>query len=214
MSGKGMVMVVDDEEPIREALRQALEQAGYNASTAASGQEALDTLRRQEVEVMLLDMKMPGLSGFDVLQRVHYDHPDLAVIMVTAQVETAMAVDAMKAGAYDYATKPVDLDDLILRVHKALERRRLLPREREYKRELDQKLREQESRLSAQFGELIESLAREHATLLELEALRSAKRAKGLFSRLPAELQQPKASVEDFARALIKVLESGGLKSE
>ena len=209
---RGITLVVDDEESVRTVLRRALELAGYDVVTAASGQEALDALALHKTEVMLLDLGMPGLSGQEVLQRVKAEHPDVAVIVVTAMADVQVAVDAMKAGACDYATKPVNLDDLTRRVRKALERRWLVLREKEYQRELDRKLQEQEERLRIQFAQLIESLAREHTMALELEVLCLAKKQKGLFSKLPSELQQPKASVQEFAQALLNVLHDGTFK--
>ena len=212
IQGRGTTLVVDDEESVRTVLRRALELAGYDVLTAASGQEALDALVLRNAEVMLLDLGMPGLSGQEVLQRVKAEHPDVAVIVVTAMAGVQVAVDAMKAGACDYATKPVNLDELTLRMDKAREKRWLMLREQEHQQELNRKLREQEERLRTQFAQLIESLAREHTMAFELETLRLAKKQKGLFSSLPSELQQPKASVEEFAQALINVLHDGTSK--
>lgn len=204
--GVGTVMVVDDEETIRDAMRMALESARFSVVTASSGQDALDKLAKREIDVMLLDMKMPGLSGLEVLQRLRNEKSDVSVVMVTAFAELQLAVDAMKAGAYDFATKPVNIDNIIMRVVKAHEHRWFVRREKRFQEELHLKLAQQEQRLKEQFHQLIESLAREHNVTIELATLQDAKRRKGLFQRLPAALQEPSHSIEDFVQALFTVI--------
>ena len=205
------VLVVDDEDVIRLTLQRVLEAAGYQVLIASGGQEALKLCCDNRVEVMLLDVKMPGLSGLDVLQKVAAGDLNLEVIMVTAVSETRVAVEAMKTGAYDYLLKPFDLDDLVMRVRRAQEHRRLVLRERESEEKLEQRVRDQELRLKDQFSELIQGLAREHALALEVGALTKAQKAKGLFAKLPTEFQKPKASVEEFAQALLSVIQQGRL---
>ena len=210
--GKATALVVDDEAAVRTLVQRALGEAGYRVLVAASGEEALDIMSQAEVEVMLLDIRMPGLSGVEVLKRAQAEHPDTSVIMVTAVADTQTVVETMKAGAYDYLIKPFSLDDLIFRVRKASERRRLVLQNREYQRELEKKVQEQARRLEQQFAQLIQSLAREHASVLALESQGRSGRGKGALSKLPPELQKPAASVEQFAKALLEVIKSGGLK--
>ena len=207
--GKHTVLVVDDESSIREILERLLKSSGYEPVAAANGQEALKRISQQEFEVVLLDIKMPVLSGLDVLLELRRDHPDICVIMATAVTDVEKAVATMKMGAYDYILKPFNLDDVLLRVEKALERRRLVLRDREYHRDLEREVKEKTDLLQERFAQLIQGLAREHTMALELEALRLAKREKGLFSSLPPELQQPKKSVEEFAQALLQVIREG-----
>ena len=118
---KRTVLIVDDEASIRTSLERLLKAGGYETTVAADGNEALARASEQEYEVVLLDIGMPGLSGLDVLGRLHTDHPDTSVIMVTALVEPKTAVDAMQLGACDYVTKPVDFDDILARIEKARE---------------------------------------------------------------------------------------------
>lgn len=205
------VLVVDDEPSVRRGLLRALEQAGYHALEAANGHEASDVLSRTIVEVMLLDIRMPGASGLDVLQEVVVKYPDISVIMATALGETRVAVDAMKAGAYDYILKPFDLAEVMLRVRKAYERRHLVLKNRAYQQELERRVKEQEERLQAQFAELVQSLAREHSMVFQLGALHGPKETGRPSSLLPPELQSPKASVEEFAQALLRILRNGSL---
>ncbi len=214
IQGKHAILVVDDESSIRENLERLLRSSGYEPVGAADGQEALDRASEREFELVLLDIKMPVLSGIDVLRRLRSDRPDACVIMATAVPDVEKAVETMKLGAYDYILKPFNMDDVLLRVERALERSRLMQREREYQRLLEREVKEKTDQLQARFFELVQSLAREHTMALELEALRRAKRQKGLFSSLPPELQQPTASVQEFAQALIHVLESGSLAKQ
>ena len=206
------VLAVDDEEAIRLTIKRGLESAGYQVLVASGGQEALELFSKHSIDVMLLDIRMPGVSGLDVLAKVMAEDPDFSVIMVTAIAETRVAVEAMKAGAFDYLLKPFDLDDLVLRVRRAQEHRRLVLRERESQQEMERRVREQEVRLKDQFSELIQSLSREHALALEVVSLRKPKQRKGLFSTMPAELQQPKPTVEEFAQALLRIVRSGSLE--
>ena len=206
------VLAVDDEEAVRLTLKRSLESAGYQVLVASGGQEALDLFSRHSIDIMLLDIGIPGVSGLDVLAKVMAEDPDLSVIMVTAMSETRVAVEAMKAGAFDYLLKPFDLDDLVLRVSRAQDHRRLVLQERESQQELERRVREQEVRLKDQFSELIQSLAREHALALEVGNLRKPKQRKGLSSSMPPELQRPKPTVEEFAQALLRIVRSGNLE--
>jgi DNA-binding NtrC family response regulator len=120
------ILVVDDEEPIRNVIARKLELVGHNCTVAADAREAIEKTFMQEFDLMLVDVKMPGMSGMEVLSHAAANHPDTGVIMITAVGDNRIAVEAKKKGAYDYVTKPFDLDDLELRVSRALERRGLL----------------------------------------------------------------------------------------
>ena len=205
---RATTLVVDDEQSIRIVLQRALEGVGYHVLTAASGQEALDWMSQSRVEVMLLDVKMPGLSGFDVLHKVHTEHPETAIIMVTGLADVNTGVEAMKMGAHDYIVKPFNVDDVLIKARRAREQQLLKIQVRGHKQELEQRMRETEIRLQQQFEQLVLSLAREHTMAIEIETLRQAKREKALFSSLPKELQQPKASVEEFVQVLIGMIRS------
>jgi len=121
----GQVLVVDDEPHIRAALAQILEKAGYQAATAASGDEALALLHDRAFDVVVTDLKMVGTGGLEVLRAVKQRQPETEVILLTAYGTIASAVEAMKLGAYDYVTKPADAERLLHLVGKALEHRAL-----------------------------------------------------------------------------------------
>ena len=129
---KGTVLVVDDDQAVRSVVSRKMQGDGYTCATAADGKEALVMTASQSFDIVLLDIKMPGPSGMEVLPQIVTQHPDACVIMITAVVDTQTAVEAMKLGAFDYVTKPFNLDDLSIRVQKALERKMLIQQNRDY----------------------------------------------------------------------------------
>jgi CheY-like chemotaxis protein/nucleotide-binding universal stress UspA family protein len=116
------VLVVDDEKNVRLTLRQALEDLGLQVNTAAGGEEALDRIEDTEHDLMLLDLRMPGLDGLEVLQRTRRQAPDLPVVIVTAHGTVKNAVQAMRRGAVDVLLKPISLDSLRELVNRVLQR--------------------------------------------------------------------------------------------
>ncbi len=107
------ILVVDDELIVRDSLKEWLAEEGFGVDMAASGSEALDQLARQEYQLMLLDIKMPGMDGVEVLQKARESFADTRVIMMTAYATVETAVEAMKIGALDYLIKPFDPETLI-----------------------------------------------------------------------------------------------------
>jgi cyclic di-GMP phosphodiesterase len=121
--GTVAVLVVDDEEPIRNALKRFLTGQGFVVHGAASGPEALAVLREHKIVLMLCDIRMPGMSGVDLVPQALEVTPDLAVLMLTAVNDATTAALCMQRGAMDYLTKPLELDDLLRAVQRALRRR-------------------------------------------------------------------------------------------
>ncbi len=110
---KGRVLIVDDEPVARRTLETMLKLEGYEVETAASGEAALRLLEERDFEVMVLDLKMPGLSGQDVLHRVVEMEKDLQVIMLTGHGSLESAIDAVRHRAHDYLLKPVEPEQLL-----------------------------------------------------------------------------------------------------
>ena len=133
------VLVADDEKNIREGLGQALEMDGYETYLAADGEEALRLFAEEEIDLVLTDLRMPRLSGEEVLRRVVSDHPAVPVIILTGHGTIENAVNAMRDGAYDFLTKPVNLDHLSLLVKRALSTRELVIQHRAMQEELDKR---------------------------------------------------------------------------
>lgn len=117
------IMVVDDEEPIRNALKKYLTQQGFEVTTAGSGTEALNLLQKQKIACMLLDVRMPGVSGVDLVPQVMELEPNIALLMLTAVNDATSAALCMQRGALDYLTKPVELSDLSRAIARALRKR-------------------------------------------------------------------------------------------
>lgn len=117
------LLVVDDEESIRGALNRFLSQQGYRVLTAESGEEALEILARESIDAALVDVRLPGISGIDLVPRVVETGPHIAILMLTAVNDATTASLCMQRGAMEYLTKPIDLKDLDRAIRRALERR-------------------------------------------------------------------------------------------
>ena len=133
------VLVIDDDASLRRVMEMQLEEIGCDVVAVASGNEALAALEEVTPALVITDLRIPGMSGMDLLKLLRADHPELTVIMVTAYGTVRTAVEAMKAGAYDYITKPIDYDELALVVNRALEHQQLLEEVRNLRLTLDEK---------------------------------------------------------------------------
>jgi DNA-binding NtrC family response regulator len=136
---KFTVLVVDDERNIREGLAEALALEGHEVATASDGEEALAVLGREEVDLVITDLRMPKLAGDELLKRLNADWPTVPVIILTGHGTIETAVQAMRDGAYDFLTKPVDLERLGLLVKRALSTRELSLQYRELREEVERK---------------------------------------------------------------------------
>jgi len=119
------ILVVDDEEQMRGLLVKVLERKGYQVSVCGNGADALDFLEREPADLVVTDVRMPGLSGMEALRAIKELNPEIVVIIMTAFGSIDQAVQAVKEGAYDYINKPFKIDEMLLTIEKALEERRL-----------------------------------------------------------------------------------------
>ena len=133
------VLVIDDDASLRRVMEMQLEEIGCDVVAVAGGKEAMAALEEFTPALVITDLRIPGMSGMDLLKLLRADHPELTVIMVTAYGTVKTAVEAMKAGAYDYLTKPIDYDELALVVNRALEHQQLLEEVRNLRLTLDEK---------------------------------------------------------------------------
>lgn len=133
------ILVIDDEKNIREGLSAALELEGYSVRLAADGREGLAQIEKGDIDLVITDLRMPGISGEEVLSRVRGESPGIPVIVLTGHGSIDTAVDAMRNGAYDFLTKPLSLDRLTLIVKRALAGRELEIRHSSLQQELDAK---------------------------------------------------------------------------
>jgi len=119
------VLIVDDEEQMRELLAKVLEKNGYQVTTAGDGGQALTLLEKEPMDLVVTDVRMPGLDGMEALKAIKELNPEIVVIIMTAFGSIDQAVQAVKEGAYDYINKPFKIDEMLLTIKKALEERRL-----------------------------------------------------------------------------------------
>ncbi len=134
----GKILVVDDEQGMREFLSIILQKEGHHVITASNGSVALEYLSHNVFDIVLTDIKMPGISGLDILKQTGEHHPDTIVIMITAFASTETAIEAMKQGAYDYISKPFKVEEIKLIVRNALEKRKLRQENMALKRKIQE----------------------------------------------------------------------------
>lgn len=130
---EGVILIAEDDARTRESLSRALGRSGYRTLTAPDAAGALTVLQSESVDVVLTDLKMPGPDGIALLERVRSEFPETIVVILTGFGTVDLAVEAMKKGAWDFITKPINLDKLELLLHHALESRRLAQENRELK---------------------------------------------------------------------------------
>ena len=125
MEGKTKILVVDDERVVRDGCHRVLTGKGFEVVSAENGEQAMDVLAREPVDIILLDLKMPVMSGEEVLASVREHYSDIPVIIITGHGTIDTAVECMKNGAYDFVTKPFQLDQFLLTINRAGEKRNL-----------------------------------------------------------------------------------------
>jgi putative two-component system response regulator len=114
------LLIVDDEAAIRSLLRQKLSREGYRCEEADSAEQALNTLKNSPIALVILDIKMPGKSGIELLPEIKSSYPHTAVIMATAVTQVNVAIECLKLGADDYICKPFNLEEVSLAVQRSL----------------------------------------------------------------------------------------------
>jgi two-component system response regulator PilR (NtrC family) len=120
MSEKSRILVVDDEEALRTVLSGELASEGYDVRTAGDGDEAVSLLQKEGFDVILLDIKMPRMTGFEVLKHVKEKFPKTKVVMLTGFADLKNAIESKKLGAEDFVSKPYDLVDLLTTIERVL----------------------------------------------------------------------------------------------
>jgi len=136
---KGRILVVDDDPSLRRVLQVQLEQERYEVAVTASAQQTLAVLQLRQFDLVITDLKLPGMSGLELLKHARSQYPQTVVILLTAFGTVDTAVEAMKAGAYDYLTKPVHPDEMSMVVRRALDHVRLVEQVRTLRLSLNKK---------------------------------------------------------------------------
>lgn len=171
------VLVVDDEEDIRSALARFLRARGFDVTTAESGASALAALRTERFMAMLSDIRMPEMTGLELVPKAHAMDPDLAILMLTAVNDAPTATEALSQGAMDYLIKPVELGDLATALERGLHKRALAIEQRKFERLIREEV-------AAQTEELRLERQRLHSMVVEtVQALVRAQEAKDPFLR-------------------------------
>src|SRR5688500_8040541 len=171
------MLVVDDEETIRLALGKFLKTRGYDVHTAESGPAALEHLERNRFVLMLCDVRMPGMSGVEVVPKALEIDPDLAIMMLTAVNDAPTATEALSRGAYDYLMKPIELLDLQQAVERALHKRDLAIEQRKVERLIREEVALRTAELEREKGML------RGLTVNIVETLINAMEAKDIYLR-------------------------------
>jgi len=141
MENKVRIMVVDDEEIVRASLSAWLEEDGYHVEAVESGRKALSLLHGKKWDLMLVDLKMPGMDGLQLMEEVHKILPEMLVIIMTAHATVDTAVKAMKKGAYDYFVKPFNPDEISMTIRKIVDHRKLVQENLFLRKELKKQFR-------------------------------------------------------------------------
>ena len=136
------ILIVDDNETLRFTLTELLEDSGFECKAVEDGSAALDEVRKNSYGLVILDMRLPGMSGLEILRKIKENNKSLPVIMLTAFGEIRTAVEAMKQGAHDFITKPFDNDAMIMTIKKTLELKYLNQEVGILRKKLDEKYRD------------------------------------------------------------------------
>ena len=148
------ILLVDDDPSVLRTVGTMLREFGYHTEESGSPAEALDILRRTPFHALVTDIKMPKITGLELLAEARQIDPDLPVVLMTGHAELSMAIEAVKRGAFDFITKPFDLEYFIITVEKAVRQRRLITLERDYRLELEATVSQRTSELRQSMEEL------------------------------------------------------------
>jgi putative two-component system response regulator len=164
-NGDNSLLIVDDDPFVLEAISELLRGSGYQVCSRQNAEAALAEVRHRGFDVVLTDIKMPEMTGIDLLQRIHALQPQMPVILLTAFAELDVAVDAVKRGAFDFITKPYSADYLLHAVEKAVKYTRLIKMENNYKVMLENTVKQRTQEL-ADALQMVKNIAKEVTTRL------------------------------------------------
>ena len=149
------ILVVDDDPQILDMVTLMLSSSGFPALSCSTPEKALTMLHLKSIDAVLTDINMPGMTGLDLLDRIHLRHPEIPVILMTGYAELDLMVDAIRKGTFDFIMKPFNPVQLIHSVEKAVKYRKLLQMERDYKQNLEETVRQRTREVNAASKEMI-----------------------------------------------------------
>jgi DNA-binding response OmpR family regulator len=211
MGEQPAILLIEDEPRLRHNLQILLQSEGYQVVTAEHGTEGLQRLREEPFDLVITDLVMPEIDGFQVMEFLQDHYPDTVAVAITAYASTASAIQALRRGAYDYLAKPFDVDLLQIVIKRALEKGRLQKSLRQYMTELEQRVEERTHELTEAKDRLERSLAELKASQEQL--IQTAKfHAMGEAATAVAyDLADPLTIIVSLAHSLAKEV---GLKDE
>ena len=136
---KPRILVIDDDVAIRDSFKMTLEYEGYDVMLAASGDEGVKLVERESPDLVFCDIKMPGMDGLEVLQKLHHMVGVTPVVIITGNADIQNAVEATRLGAFDFIEKPVERDRMLLTARNAIDTRRLKTENRSYRRDAEKR---------------------------------------------------------------------------
>lgn len=196
------ILIVDDDPTIRDLLTEGLSASGYRCTTACDGADGLARLRENGYPLVVSDIDMPELDGVQLLQETKRLRPDTEVIMLTGVVDVDTAIQSMRLGACDYLTKPFNLAEVRITVERALEKRRLILENREYQRNLEERVRERTAQLSRSYQTTLEALATALDTR-DSETLGHSLRVAAYTVAVARRMGVPEADLTDIYRGAL-----------
>ncbi|MBF0492515.1 MAG: response regulator [Deltaproteobacteria bacterium] len=213
-TARDTILVIDDEKEIAEKLKRILEKEGYQALCCFNGNEGLDIITRKRIDVVVTDINMKEMSGLELLAQAKKLFPDIEVIMMTGQGGQELAIQSLRAGAMDYLPKPVNLDQLLLSVQKAIEKMRLLrsslyrTRELKLSAEVVAKMNEEQEKIIA---ERTSKLNQTQASLVQTSKLATLGE---MSAGMAHELNQPLGGISLIAQTMKKLKDRKALTDE